>query len=79
MMTTSDWALATEDDNHANDGRESAIPLSLAKSDPSRCKGARYCVRHAHRRNSVHRAWYAQTILDPRILKIPAVVLFFIR
>ena len=23
FMTTSDWALATEDDNHANDGRAS--------------------------------------------------------
>ena len=25
LMTTSDWALATEDDNHANDGRASSF------------------------------------------------------
>ena len=25
MMTTSDWTLATEDDNHANDGRASSF------------------------------------------------------
>jgi len=25
VVTTSDWALATEDDNHANDGRASSF------------------------------------------------------